>query len=310
MTTNVATGDIAAMLTLNRNIPAKQPMKVSFDYKEHLAINEIDHSAVNAIIWAMLVEARVMFGARIVVTGKDNVPCTGVRLVDNSEKKLLLGDPYPAGTKDDIITEDNFVFIRELAIKIPRIILELVGAHQVGSLRDRNVESYFKMAQADISVEKIMKTIHFLSLLLPKIVENPLFQAKIKDTVWLTYHTAAASSQQLVNKFIEETKGLLTITPETKTLVAAALAEPWKIDVINKIPKRAIALTYVYLDATGQLPDKWFQGIKAFNAMATMDKVKFKAVFIKYSALNAQVVTVEGAADIAALKVLVVAEVI
>jgi hypothetical protein len=67
--------------------------------------------------------------------------------------------------------------------------------------------------------------------------------------------------------------------------VSAALESYWDASFTAVIPQRYIAITSAFLEATGALPDSWYQGAKARNVvMPTLYKA-WVTFFRKYAAI-------------------------
>jgi hypothetical protein len=75
---------------------------------------------------------------------------------------------------------------------------------------------------------------------------------------------------------------VLFIAPRGET---AAITNYWDPSLTAAIPQRYIAITSAFLEATGALPDPWYQGAKARNiVMPTLYKA-WVTFFRKYAAI-------------------------
>lgn len=282
-------------------MPAKQPFLFYWNFRDFVDKNALAINPATMEIYAMMVIAKGQLGLNLKNLDTDNaIKSAGFSLqVKGAPAYYELGSDYPkdADNGGGDYNEELAINLHKLVQKAPKHIVELVGAYQVGGLRERNVESYFKMAKAEIPVSRIMQLVHFMSLEMPKIVEYPQFQEEIPGVNWLVYHTAAASTQQLVQKYLEEIAEIKAITVEdgVKKQVRHALEHPWDKAIIDAIPRKLVAHCYVYLEATRQLPDNWYQGIKAVNSMSTSERTKFRTFYRKYAELAAQVDKLDAA---------------
>lgn len=297
--------NLGMIMKINRDIPAKQPFLFYWNFRDFVDKNSLAINPATMEIYSMMCVAISVFEMDIkAMDTDDKIDGAGFSLpVKGAPAYYKLGDEFPkdADNGGGDYNEEVSINLNKMLNKASKHIVELVGAYQVGGLRERNIESYFKMAKAEIPVTRIMQLVHFMSLELPKIVEEEAFQEGIPGVNWLVYHTAAASTQQLVNKYLEETKEIkqIKVSDDTKLAVKAALDAPWDKALIDAIPRKIVAHCYVYLEATKQLPDNWYQGIKAVNNMSTGERTKFRAFYRRYSELYAKVDVIDAGKTIA-----------
>jgi hypothetical protein len=306
MTTGIIP-DLNNVFSKSRNIPAKQPILPYMDLMSFIDKNGLSPNPACFVMYAMLAAGKEIFKVPIDPIDADkakDIWCVSLK-IGTDIKIVAWADNYPKGIEDPNFTKDAFSAAQATFRKGDVFIAELCGAYQVGGLKERNMESYFKMAQADIPVSKIMNLTHYLSQMIPKLVEDQTYQAHIVKVDWLRYHTAAASSQQLVQKLIDDMGAHINVDGSTAQAVADALATPWDKSVIDLIPTKALQVTYCYLEAAKQLPDNWYQGIKAVNRMSTVARVRTKAFFTVLLSKLADVEAINNAGTVDIVKGLV-----
>eukprot|EP01118_Nematostelium_gracile_P017085 TRINITY_DN7200_c0_g1_i4.p1 TRINITY_DN7200_c0_g1~~TRINITY_DN7200_c0_g1_i4.p1 ORF type:complete len:272 (-),score=26.25 TRINITY_DN7200_c0_g1_i4:330-1145(-) len=202
----------------------------------------------------------------------------------------------------DEYDENTYRTLALLMGKAPLHILELCGAEQVKPLRERNVDSYFKMAKSEMPTTRIHQVVMFIAANIKMMITDDDFQQHTKTVNWVGYHTQAASTQSLCRKFMDETKDFLNWQDNTKKAIKDACDAPWDKGRIDLIPLKVVQLCYCYLQATKQLPDNWYMGQRAIGQMKTSDMVKYRAVFAKFAELEANIVGLDQVGEVDDLK--------
>lgn len=281
---------VKTALEASRDVPATQPIKVSSEFKAFLAANGMNPSPATMILWTILMAARFVFGLPVILEKPANeAAVVSIKIQGKGSTLIPLTESYPAGSEDGEVTENIFTFLSTAMKAAPKQLIELIGAWQVKALRERNVVSYFKMAKADIPVERIMTAVAYLSTIAERVINIKEFKESIKSENWLVYHTAYASTQYLVRRFIEETQDIIDIPDDDKAIVYNACDQPWEKQLSDLIPTRYVQLTYCYLEASKTLPDNWYQGMRAISSIATHERTRYRAAFKKYIELKSEV---------------------
>jgi hypothetical protein len=281
---------VKTALEASRDVPATQPIKVSSEFRTFISTNGMNPSPATMILWTILMAARFVFDLPIILEKPvHDAPVVEIKTQGKGSKQTRLTDSYPTDADDGEMTESIFTFVSTAMKAAPRQLIELVGAWQVKALKERNVVSYFKMAKADIPVERIMTAIAYLSTIAERVINIKEFKESIKGENWLVYHTAYASTQYLVRRFIEETQDIIDIPDDDKAIVYNACDQPWEKQLSDLIPARYVQLTYCYLEASKTLPDNWYQGMRAMSSMATHERTRYREAFKKYIELKSEV---------------------
>lgn len=295
---------ITAALALSRNLPLRQPFIIRFRYNDFLQSNNMQHNATAAVIYGLCVSATSDFHKPSpAAEGAINNWCIGIS-TNNVIANIPFNQPYPPGATDLEYTFDVFNTVKECIAKATKWLVELVAAEQSGSLRERNYESYFKMSQGEVAVGKIILVVKWVAATTPKLMENEDLQEEAANVPWLKYHTAAASTPQLVQKFMNETGELHTFSDDVRNTVREAVENFWLLEPTYRIPQNIVAHTYVYLESTNQLPDNWYQGIRAINNMAGYMRTRYRTIYKRYVNFKAGVADIEAADALAALRVI------
>lgn len=308
---NLSPEALTLALKGNRVLPVKQPYIFDFDFPAFLSKNGLASNASGAIIYCFFIILVKVFDFKF-VAGTEKEPGATVKVKGNEKKDFVKFTPGWNGDTsgsldpkydDPEITAEYYTWVQIELSKATQQLIELVSAQQVGSLNEKNVTSYFKMAGMEIPVPSIMKVVEFASKGVQKFINEKAVQDQVKVVPWMKYHTAAASTQDLVHKFYQETKNLLTWEEGTIGVIQAAVNNPWDRAFIDNIPQRVVGLCWCYLKATDSYPQNtWYQGDKAANNLSTFDRVRYTAAFKKYANLMAKTDVVDATVDIASLK--------
>jgi hypothetical protein len=247
-------------------------------------------SPATMILWTILMAAKFVFDLPVILEKPTTEsPVVSIKVQGKGYTPTSLSESYPKDSEDNEMTENIFTFLSTAMKAAPKQLIELIGAWQVKALKERNVVSYFKMAKADIPVERIMAAIAYLSTIAERVINIDEFRNSIKSENWLIYHTAYASTQYLVRRFIEETQDIIDIPDDDKAIVYNACDQPWEKQLSDLIPARYVQLTYCYLEASKTLPDNWYQGMRAMSSMATHERTRYREAFKKYIELKSEV---------------------
>lgn len=202
-----------------------------------------------------------------------------------------------------IENNENGAFLRKVIAAVPEArtwALELVACHQTKPLIPKNIEGYF-MSRKNTKIVGIdlLNLVEILSSAqndIPFLCSNNrvMADAEARSAIlatnnnWLKYHTRAASTAILVKKCIESLRATFPnmFSAETVALVDDAVANLWDKTRTDRIPKIVVAITYIYMKETRQLPDNWYQGNKAMSSVCPIKIIRFSTLFKKYVALS------------------------
>jgi len=123
----------------------------------------------------------------------------------------------------------------------------------------------------------------------------------------MTYHTAYSSSAKLAMEMLDAAPALTHVffTEATRTTVSLSAESPHDRELNLAIPQQVLLATYAYLEAFSKLPENWFQGEKAKQALPASKFNIYKALFRRLRELSANTDAINAADTVAALVLLI-----
>lgn len=305
-----------AEMALTSVVPL-QPSLFSNNYAVWLTAGGRQANSVNALIWSAYAHMNLLFAGSVSVVAANpaapetNVttppaPAAGAPAPAVVVQVPIPGGAYPANSVDLVITSAVFTQLtNNYQVALP-ILFELVAADQVSKLASRNVNGLLASYGYDATTlamgDAIIPHLRYWSAKMPDVMQSATFKARIPNKLWLKYHTAAASSHELVGHFLSGTAGLMIPCANTTNLVNLAKAAPWDMQAQNNIPGRLVGLTSIYLRAVGMYPaNKWYQGEKAELLLSPVERRYYESVFKKWMDLKTDSANINNAASLVAL---------
>jgi len=191
----------------------------------------------------------------------------------------------------------------------PTYLTDLVAAYQVKGLTAANIENYFKMKNSPrVQGRRLLPFIQTASSLLPNFMRDAALRVTVGESDWIKYHTAATSTPHLVLKVMELVNNKLPnlFSNTTRRLVTDAVAEIWAKDRADMIPKRAVAIAYIFLEEFEMLPEKWYQGTKAIEEMSITFRTDMENIAKGFKKLDKTTIDLAKIKDMTALNVAIV----
>lgn len=283
----------------DRSFPVPSPYAYNEDYIAFTKSNDLPINVGTITTWCMYGSMSAL------LTGKDLTPTITI-----GDKAIPCGAPWDPKWPTTVINVGSFETASMLSAdgfaKAGTYLLDLVGANQVSSLDDRNIESYFKAAGVEMNIATIKKSLPFFSSALDNLTSDPDFVGRSKKFEWLRYHITYASGNGLVMKFLEATgtttssEGPFKIQPAIVNLVKDAVEKPWDKEASDKVPMTLKGITHVYLEAIGMLPSaKWYQGEKGRANLTVAAVAAIRAYATRVTALKANIESITSATSIA-----------
>lgn len=204
-----------------------------------------------------------------------------------------MGDGFVIG--EFILARTKFAAIRAAAI-------DLIACEQVKPLKAINYKNYFASCNFKLNQPVIIANItkHYAAVATSIIsVDANATALAINTKAFLRYHTAYASTPRLVKMVQVATDATTAWSNATKATVDAAVAAPWKSNLVDAIPIGAIAFTAAYLKSMKRYPEDWFQGQRAIESVAPNQWALYCAVCDKIKALNADANLINAVANLA-----------
>jgi hypothetical protein len=280
--------------------PVPPPFVYDPDYKSFLKINSLTANVGTAVGWALSSVVHIL------VPG--NSPPVDITVGTN---KVMLSDPYPFSASDSDITPQLFDLIVDLLrndlAKAGIYLLDLVGASQVSTLDEGNVQSYFASKGADFSVATVMKCLPYFCAVVEILYRDPDFINRVKDYEWLRYHTTYSSGTDLIVRVLESTNtttanvGPYRVCASTYNAVMAAHAAPYDKVLSDRIPLALKGICHVHLEAIGLLPkNKWYQGLKGREILSPAAITAITTYAVRSTELQADKTAINSATTVAA----------
>jgi hypothetical protein len=187
-------------------------------------------------------------------------------------------------------------------------LLDLVACHQVKPLKAANVSNFFRMSsRVAVNGREILKVLDYAATTLPSVMNTAALFALLGENQFMTYHTAYSSSAKLAQEMIDAAPAITHVffTEATRNAIDASAASPHSRELNLAIPQQVLLATYAYLEAFGKLPDNWFQGEKAKQALPASKFNIYKAIFRRLKDLSANTDAINAAETVAALVALI-----
>lgn len=181
-------------------------------------------------------------------------------------------------------------FLRNVISAIPAArtwLIDLCAANQIRTLTHKNIEGYFMAKNATkINGRELVLVVSLFAKALPKIMADEGARDRVLHEAgdWLKYHTTATSTAALCAKMMESIRGPFPtlISDATAAFIQEANDNRWDKERADLIPRNVVAITYIWLEVSKQLPDEWFQGNKAISEMNPSVAKMFRTLFKRY----------------------------
>lgn len=280
----------------------------------------VEKNPTGAVLMGILARATYLPGHTFIV-GAAN---TGANSVAAAARAVYWSRPTPAaagaaaggGTTiwsslaTGTIPEDmDGMWFRDVATAFrlaPQWMIDLIGCHQVRALTANNISGYFQAQnRSNVDGRTIEPILDPMMNVFPKMVETDAWRARLSNNTWIGYHTAFSSTGNLCSRMLDGlgAVGNTMFSPGTITAIRASNADPWNATLNQAIPQVAIGAAHAFHKVYKTLPDKWYQGDRAKDALPP---VRYSAMFnifekLKGFAESTGPTTVGGATDEAQL---------
>lgn len=183
-------------------------------------------------------------------------------------------------------------------------LVDLVACNQVKKLNASNVKNYMAaQGNRNVGGSSIALLVDVASTFYPQIMASDTLRAMVEDTSFTRYHTTAVSTPGLMMRVIENLgRDAANVFPlDVIETVKVCIDEHWDTALTGEIPQVYIAITRAFLEATGRLPENWWQGMRALNVVSPTSYNAMKSFFLRYAALTSRVESMTEAGNIDAL---------
>lgn len=210
-------------------------------------------------------------------------------------------NPPAAGLTDSVVTLTPSA-IEAVTEQGSVWVVDLVACHQVSSLNESNVTNYFTSKGSDTIPWKVLDVVGYLASVLPKFAELDGFDAILRRSTFVGYHTSASSSASLVMRANDAAPFSGVFTEDELSAAQDSLDEFHSIGTAQLIPSRALVMTSIILQCLDVLPANWYMGKKAVAAYSPVKYAKLMALMKKAIKLSTSIEEIEEASDILTLQ--------
>jgi len=294
--------------------PSSQ-LTASREFNKFLTENTLAYDSESALAWLMLEACDTALGPNA------NVPrvradqanlCARQMAPAGAAAGAVVAVWNGAGDAPEALQEGipplSFVQLVADAPKAIYWLLDLVACHQVKPLKATNVANFFRMnSRVAVNGREIMKVLDYAAVALPRVMDDDALFDLLSENQFMTYHTAYSSSAKLAIEMIDAAPAITSVffTQATRELVLASAVNSHDREANAAIPQQVLLATYAYLEAFNKLPENWFQGEKAKQALPASKFNIYKAIFRRLRELSANTEAIQAAADVAALVALI-----
>nr|UNI74172.1 MAG: hypothetical protein [brine shrimp yue-like virus 4] len=167
--------------------------------------------------------------------------------------------------------------------------IELSACHQIKVLKASNIENYFRsLYDTPCSAGTMLTIVKAIAPKFDPIMKDPRLRKYVNNSIFIDYHTTAASSAGIIKRFIDENAKLLPffLLEGERELVVEALRYSWSMEIQSAIPIELIAVAKAYLQANDITINNWYQGMKATSVVPAIRYNQWVKFFKKWIALN------------------------
>jgi hypothetical protein len=162
-----------------------------------------------------------------------------------------------------------------------QVLVDLSSADSVTKLDARKVNAYFKSKGSDTEPrDDFIVKIRPLFKFIPSILGDEVAMTMLSDGNWMNYRLSYSSSADLILKAIEIVGGRLPSYMSPAEIQMATNSSLKKHDktLNDRLPNILIAKAYVILEAAGILPENWYQGKRAINAIPVRNLKSLRSI--------------------------------
>jgi hypothetical protein len=165
-------------------------------------------------------------------------------------------------------------------------LIELNAAEQTRPLNANDLTGYFALKGIKfVRGSELTDLISVVAAAMPKIMTNSALRSQLMPySDWLIDHNTVSLSPLLVKRCIEATSAAFPdlFTINTIDLVEIALRDFWDYSAALRIPRKAVVVTYAYLEACKMLPVEWNEAEKIVEGEQTFVISTYLAIFRKF----------------------------
>jgi hypothetical protein len=145
------------------------------------------------------------------------------------------------------------------------VLLDLTGCQQVRELSESNIQNFFQSLRLDGAPANVLPFVRYWSAMIPSIATSEGFASRLEESKFVQYHTGASTTPGLCRLVADSVPFKGFFSSEELTLINKAYTERTSLKSARAIPTAALVKTWVWLDLTGRLPDRWYMGQRAVD---------------------------------------------
>nr|UNI74174.1 MAG: hypothetical protein [brine shrimp yue-like virus 5]UNI74176.1 MAG: hypothetical protein [brine shrimp yue-like virus 5]UNI74178.1 MAG: hypothetical protein [brine shrimp yue-like virus 5] len=169
-------------------------------------------------------------------------------------------------------------------------IIDLCACYQIKALSSSNIQNYFSsLYNTPCNSGAVLGIIRSAAPLMLPIMETPSLRDLVENSLFVQYHTTAASSAKLIKQFLDENESLehLFTKPGEREIVERAIENRWSMEYQIAVPVELIAVAKAYYDAINVSIPNWYQGKKAESSVPATRYRQWVRFFKRWVELNA-----------------------
>jgi hypothetical protein len=130
-----------------------------------------------------------------------------------------------------------------------------------------NVTSYFASQDMDLNCSNLLlRVIKYYSIRLPKLIDTEYIAESSAENLWLKYHTKTFSAASLALKMYDMYPDLATeLFRRDRARMVQLDDNSHNLALSRSLTDGMKVALYAFLIANRALPDKWYQGMKAWE---------------------------------------------
>jgi len=265
------------------------PHKLSASLKDFMALNKEVETPDVYHLWLLYSVSKAM-GSNIAWGPERSLFTVTVKKGEDEEVISIL-DPdsfegITESAKPNILGPEDVQVLSANVQPMAALMFQLVGCLQVKPLKQSNLKGYHASSGNLPTFSGELEALRYISSLTPPVTANDEFVGLRTSKKFLAYHSTATSTPSLLLEAHNSMPSFLAdlITEEAVEAAEAAKANFASLDAASRIPTFAIAVAWLWFEATGQDRggDKWYQGKKAVDEMAAHTLIKVRAAMKLY----------------------------
>jgi len=165
---------------------------------------------------------------------------------------------------------------------VPGLVFDLTAFSQMKDLKPRNITNYFVQFKITTAPDRaICKLVKWYASIHPRIIGDFDLMGYLSEGAYTNYRLSFSSSPNLVQIAVNGVGRLANelYSPDDIVNTAASLNFPWCSILTGRISTSAVAVTRIWLEVNGLLPEGWYQGEKSMMSFSADKANVIRAIF-------------------------------